>query len=155
MTGRMLSLETIIASTSHRPDINAGAGRWASDRIWGRPDGFRDFASLTVLRDGQPVAAIILHNWQPEAGVIEISAAGEGYWQTRRVVNEVMAMCFDTMGCQMVMMRNSAKDEATCQNSRRLGFSGVLLPRMRGRDEDEWLFTLTEEAWKSGRLYKP
>lgn len=153
--GRILSLNTIVASESHRPDVNAGAAQWASERIFGKPDGFRDYATVTVMRGGAVVAVIVLHNWQPEAGVIELSAAGAGYWQSRRIINDVMTLCYDTMGCQMVMMRNSARDEATVANSRRLGFEGVLLPRMRGRDHDEWLFTLTDDQWKTSRIYKP
>lgn len=149
-----MTLSTIIASQTHRPDVNLGAGRWASERIFGRDDGFRDYASVTVLRNEAVIAVLVLHNWHPEAGVIEISAAGSGYWQTRGIIREVMGLCFDSMGCQMVIMRNSAKDEAVVTNSRRLGFTGTLLPRMRGRDEDEWLFTLTDDDWKASRLYK-
>ena len=149
-----MSLDTILATPTHRPDINEGAGRWASERIFGKPDGFAGYSTLTVLRNSQPIAVVVFHNWQQDAGVIELSAAGGSGWQSRRVINEVMSICFDAMECQMVVMRNSANDDATVSNSRRLGFTGTLLPRLRGRDEDEWLFTLTEEAWRSGRLYK-
>lgn len=149
-----MTLSTIIASQTHRPDVNLGAGQWASQRIFGRDDGFRDYASVTVLRNGAVIAVLILHNWHPEAGVIEISAAGSGYWQTRRIIREVMGLCFDNMGCQMVVMRNAESAASTVSNSERLGFKGVFLPRMRGRDEGEWLFTLTDDDWKSSRLYK-
>lgn len=149
-----MTITTVLATATHRPDVNDDAGRYASRHIFGTDDGFEKHASLTILRDGIVCAVIILHNWQPEAGTIELSAAGSGYWQTRRVVREIFGICFDTMGCQMILMRNSAKDEATVDNSRRLGFTGILLPRMRGRYEDEWLFTLTDDQWKSSRLYK-
>lgn len=150
-----MTLSTIIASSSRHPEINQRAGQWASQRIFGTDDGFTDYASVTVLRDGVVVAVVVLHNWHPDAGVIEVSGAGSGYWQSRRVLNVVFGTCFDAMGCQMVVMRNSAQDEATVANSRRLGFTGLLLPRMRGRDHDEWLFTLTDDAWKASRLYRP
>lgn len=146
-------IETLLATTTHRPDWNITAGDWASVRIFGKPGEFEKFATLTVLRDGIVCAVVVLHNWQPEAGTIELSGAGAGYWQTRRVLREIMSTCFVTMGCQMVIMRNSARDEDTVSNSRRLGFTGILMPRMRGRDEDEWLFTLTDDQWRTSRLY--
>lgn len=149
-----MTLQTILATETHKPDWNITAGEWASQRIWGRPGEFERFCSVTVMRDDAVSAVIILHNWHPDAGVIEISAAGDGYWQTRRVINEVMALCFDTMGCQMVVMRNAEHAANTISNSGRLGFKGVFLPRMRGRDEGEWLFTLTDDDWKASRLYK-
>ena len=147
-------ITTILASDSHLPDINRSAGDFASMAIWNEAGRFDRFCSITVLDGGNPIAAIILHNWHPEAGTIELSGAGSGRWQSRRVLREIFSTCFDVMGCQMVIMRNSARDDRTISNSRRLGFTGILLPRMRGRDEDEWLFTLTDDAWRSCKLYK-
>lgn len=149
-----MTLRTVVATETHMPDWNASAGDWASLRIFGHAGEFERFCSVTVMRGDDVSAVIILHNWHPEAGVIEISAAGDGYWQTRRVINEVMAICFETMGCQMVVMRNAEHAVNTVSNSERLGFKGVFLPRMRGRDEGEWLFTLTDDDWKTSRLYK-
>lgn len=95
-----------------------------------------------------------MHNWQPDTGVVEITAAGSGRWQSRRIINEVFGVCFGALGCQMIVMRNGANDVETVNNSRRLGFTGYLIPRLRGRNEDEWIFTLTAEDWQGSRLYK-
>lgn len=155
MQGRILSLSTIVASESHRPDMNAGAAQWASERIFGKPDGFRDYATVTVMRGGAVVAVIVLHNWREEFGVLEISAAGGGGWQSRRVVNQVMSLCFDAMGCQTVATRCGSDRPDVIENMRKLGFSEAVLPNLRGAGVDEWVFTITHQAWKSGRIYKP
>lgn len=147
-------LKTILATETHLPDINRSAGEFASMAIWGKPGHLERFCSVTVLQDETPIAAIIMHNWHPSEGVIEITAAGFGPWQSRRVINEVFGLCFDTMQCQLVVMRVGADDERTIRNSRKLGFTGYLIPRLRGRNSDEWIFTLTEEAWQASRLRK-
>lgn len=148
-------LTTVIASESHRPDVNESAGEWASHRIWGKGGGFRDFASVTVLRDDVPIAAVILHEYHKDRGTIELSVAGMKGWQSRRVVNLVMALCFNTMRCQMVIVRCDDANHAVIRNAQAIGFSGVHCARMRGRHLGEWLFTLTDDDWKMSRLYKP
>lgn len=147
-------LETVLATETHLPDVNRSAGDFASQSIWGEPGRLFRFCSLTVLDAGKPIAAIILHNWQPDTGVIEITAAGSGRWQSRRIINEVFGLCFDAMGCQMAAMRIGADNAKSVENARRLGFTGHLIPRLRGRNEDEWIFTLTAEDWQGSRLYK-
>lgn len=148
-------MKIILATDSHRPDINRSAGQFVSRAIWGAPDRLERFCSVTVMDGDKPIAAIILHNWQPDCGVIEITAAGSGRWQSRRVINAVFRLCFDMMQCQTVAMRVAADHERMIENALRLGFDATRLPNMRGRGKDEWLFTLTDEAWKASRLYKP
>lgn len=149
-----MKLTTIMASETNRPDINEGAGNFASRAIWGTEGKFERFCSLTVMDGMTPIAVIIMHNYYPEHGTIEISAAGSGRWQSRRIINEVFDTCFKALGCQMIVMRNSAWDGATVNNSRRLGFTGILIPRMRGPGHDEWLFSLTREQWELNPLRK-
>lgn len=135
--------------------MNAAAGQWASERIWGKPDGFRDHCSITVTRRGVVVAVVVLHDWRPEVGVIELSAAGSGAWQSRRIWNEIFATCFDALGCQTVCIRTASTNAPVISQTRRLGFSHAVLPNMRGPGVDEWVFTLTRQQWHAGRIYKP
>lgn len=148
-------LSTILATETHLPDINRSAGEFASMAIWGKPGHLERFCSVTVLRDDVPIAAIIMHNYHPAEGVIEITAAGFGPWQSRRVINEVFGLCFGELACQLIVMRVAADDARTIRNSRKLGFTGYLIPRLRGRDKAEWIFTLTDDAWHANRLRRP
>lgn len=145
-------LGVIVASESHLPEVNEGAGRFASMAIWGEPDKFDKFCSVTVTDGDRPIAAVILHNWQKEAGKIELSGAGTGRWQSRRVLNLIFGLCFDVMGCQIVVMHNKASDHVAVNNSRKLGFQGQLMRRMCGRNEDQWMFTMTDDEWAHSRL---
>lgn len=148
-------LRTILADETHFPDINRSAGDFASVAIFGESGCFEKYCSITVVDGERPIAAIIMHDHDTDAGVIEISGAGSGRWQSRRVLNEIFWTCFDALGCQMVVMRNNESNTRAVSNSRRLGFSGVLIPRLNGRNEGKWIFTLTDDAWKKSRLYNP
>jgi hypothetical protein len=101
-------MRLIGCSETHRPDLNKLAGEWASDRIWGKSENrFEQYCSFLVMDRADLLAAIILHNWDETAGVIEISAAGSGRWQSRRVINEVFETCFGALGCGVIVMRNA------------------------------------------------
>lgn len=145
-------LKTIVASESHLPEINRGAGEFVSRAIWGRPDALERYCSVTVLQDERPIAAIILHNWEPDTCVIEISAAGSGAWQSRRVIRLVFGLCFDVIGCQMAVMRVPESNAKSVRNAQKLGFDGTLIPRLQSRTEGQWVFRLTDDAWRASRL---
>lgn len=145
-------LGVIVASESQHSDINQSAGDFASVAIFGVPGRFERFCSVTVTDQGRPIAAVILHDWNRDTGVIELSGTGSGLWQSRRVLNIIFGLCFETFGCQMVVMRNKASHTATVRNSERLGFTGQRIRRLGGRDEDMWVFTMTDDEWATNRL---
>ncbi|GHA15126.1 hypothetical protein GCM10007989_07350 [Devosia pacifica] len=121
-------------------------------RVWGH------CRALGVFDDEKLVAAAIYHNWQPEAGVIEISTAAiTPRWLTRKVLHELFAYPFDRLGYQLVVLRISAnrgEDRGICRMCRAFGFEEYRIPRLRGRDEDELIFTLTDDAWRASRFEK-
>lgn len=107
------------------------------------------------MRGEEPIAAVVYHNWQPDSGVLEMSIHSTNpRWMSRETVSDIMAVAFDAMRCQMVVARTSAFNDRTVRMLQGIGFQGTLMPRMRGRDEDEWLFTLTDDDWKVSRLNK-
>lgn len=66
--------------------MNAYAGDWASQEIFGHVEAFERFCSFSVLDEGEMIGAVILYNHDPDAGVIEISLAGRGKWLSRRLI---------------------------------------------------------------------
>ncbi len=56
---------------------------------------------------------------------------------------------FDQLGCQMVVLRVSERNAVMTGIAKRFGFTSHRIPRLRGRDEAEILFTLTDDEWRS------
>ena len=143
-----------LATVSHLPEVNLDCGAWVSRRIWGTDNRFEKYCSFSVFRDGEQMAGVILHNWDEDAGVIEISAAGSGNWQSRRLINQVFNTCFDVMKCQMIVMRGMIGNDPMIRNSEQLGFVPMTVPRLGGRTQDMVLFFLTDDDWRASRFRK-
>ncbi|MNL77791.1 hypothetical protein D3C87_2040460 [compost metagenome] len=56
---------------------------------------------------------------------------------------------FDQIGCQMVVLRVSEHNAVMIEIAERFGFKAYRIPRLRGRDEAEILFTLTDDDWRA------
>lgn len=127
---------------------------WVADRIW--PGQGRDFGNcqgLAILENGELIAGMIWHNWEPNAGVIEISGAGTSKrWLNRQTLRRMFAVPFEEWSCQAIVMRVSDQDEALHRMLTAYGFESYRIPRLRGRDEAENVFVLTDDAWKSNKF---
>ena len=110
---------------------------------------------MGVFESGSLVAVMLYHNYSREAGVIEISGAAEtARWLTKPVLHEMFAYPFDQLGCQNVVMRVSDKNTRLPRILTAYGFDSVHVPRIRGRDEGERVFWLTDEAWKANGFHR-
>lgn len=125
---------------------------WVAERITGCERGFGPCAALAV---GNPVCgAVVFHNYSPECGVIEMSAAAESpRWLSRPVLWAMHAYIFVDAGCQMAVMRVSEQNKRMLRIARAFGYQAHEIPRLRGRDEAEIILTLTDDDWKAGRFY--
>lgn len=141
-----------------KTDLCQALAGWTALRIFGKIMPFGPCCAMGV-RDGEKlVAAMIYHHYDPDAGIVEISGAAESAaWLKRPVLYEMFSHPFDTLGCQTVFMRVAPENGGPRGLHRilpRLGFVSTILPRMRGRDMDDVLFTLTEEAWRSNGYHR-
>ena len=133
---------------------------WVARHIPGCERGFETCRAMGVLDGEKLVAGMVYHNWEPEHGVIEISgAATTPRWLTRRVLWQMFAYPFAGIGCQMLVMRVSQRNEQW--NGRGLprlltayGFDKHTIPRLYGRQESGHLFTLTDDAWRVNGFHK-
>jgi hypothetical protein len=115
---------------------------------------------MGVFDEKTLIAVILYNNYQPEAGVIEFhGAATDKRWLNRKTLWEMFSYPFVTLGCQLVVTRNSERNEMW--NGRGLhrllkayGFEDYRIPRLRGRDEDEIIFTLTDDDWRLNGFHK-
>lgn len=109
--------------------------------------------ALRVHRD-ETIGAVVFHDWNPEAGVMCMSAAGEPGWLTREVLYAMHSYIFDRAGCQLAVMQVSERNERMRRIGLAYGYTETRIPRLRGRDEAEMIMTLTDEDWRASRFHR-
>lgn len=128
--------------------------RLVADRIWqGQGRDFGVCRAIAVLEAGRLAAGLIYHNYDPDAAVVEISAAAwVPGWLTRPVLKVMYQYPFEAVGCQAVVQRVSDDDTAQHRMLKAYGHERYRIPRLRGQDTAENIFVLTREAWASNRF---
>jgi RimJ/RimL family protein N-acetyltransferase len=145
----LLSYDFICGNLKH-PEINKTLCDFVSIRVWGKTDQFGPCGSLGIIKKGVVIAVVVFHNWQPDDGTIELSAAADDpRWLTRTVIRQIMSICFEQHGCQQVFTRQAVDNERAIKIYRYMKFTEILLPNMRGKGKDEILMLLTKDEWDS------
>jgi RimJ/RimL family protein N-acetyltransferase len=141
--------------TSEGHPAHALHWQWASAKLFGNLRGFGPCTTMGVVHDGGLVGVMVFHNFDRESGVIEISGVSETpRWVTRRVLEAMFSYPFDQLGCQLVVMRVSERDERLPRILTAYGFESFYIPRLRGRGEGENIFTLTDDAWRVNGFHR-
>jgi len=125
-----------------------------ADRIWpGKGHDFGLCRAIAVVGGDQLAAGLIYHNYDPDAGVVEISAAAwlKG-WLTRSVLKVMYGYPFEAVGCQAVVQRVPDEDHMQHRMLKVYGHERYRIPRLRGPDAAENIYVLTREAWASNKL---
>lgn len=143
----------VVWADSHKK--KALLSEFISYRVWpGRPS--REFGqcqAFAVVDGGEVVAAVVYNNWDPDAGVIEISAASKNRrWLTRPVLKALFEYPFIECQCQAVVLRVADDNTHMHRIAKAYGFEHYIIPRLRGRDANENVFVLSDDAWKSNRF---
>lgn len=111
--------------------------------------GFGNCTAIGFVEDERLIGGTVFHNYDPEAGVIEMSSAARTpRWLAPEMLRAIFAYPFDQLGCQMVVLRVSERNTRMVRIAQRFGFDGYLIPRLRGRDEGCWIFTFTDDQWR-------
>lgn len=124
---------------------------WVADKLGLRqwPESY----SIANVQGSFILGATVMHNWYPETGVIEMTSVSDSpRWLDRKMINAVFHYAFDVLCCQMVVLRVSEINSVMVDIANRLGFVGYLIPRLRGRNEAEWVFCLTDDKWLESRF---
>ncbi|MEI2296789.1 GNAT family N-acetyltransferase [Ensifer sp. MJa1] len=140
----------VVWGGSRDPTTNQAIADFVANHIEGCERGFADFTTMGVIDAGGLVAGVVFHNYAPEAGVIELSAASTSKrWMTRSVLKAMFGYAFDEIGCQMAVLRVSERNNGMVAIAKRFGFTPHSIPRLRGRAEAEIIFTLTDSDWRA------
>lgn len=109
----------------------AGLGKWSAQKL---------------------VGAVVFHDWNPDAGVMCMSGAGDRGWYSLGLIYKAHRYIFDEAKCQLAVMQVSDRNDLMKRTAEHFGYEGVHIPRLRGRAEGEMIYTLTEERWRDHPL---
>ena len=128
--------------------------RFMTGLIWGDERVMTGGTIMAVADDGNIVAACLFHNWDVEAGVIEMtSASTSARWLSRAILREMFSYPFEQLGCQAVIARVDPENTRMCRIASAFGGQRHDIPRLRGRDKAEALFILGDDEWRAGRFH--
>ena len=134
-----------------QPEAVAAA---VSRLLWGDDRGFGPCKAIAFCApDGTFEAGIVYHNWQPDNGVIEISAASVNRkWLNRDKLQEVFRYPFGQLGCRMVVARIGEHNARARRIWRAFGATETIIPELRNPAEGECVYTLTAPQWAQSKL---
>lgn len=127
--------------------------QWVAQKLNLRPfDQSYSIANVDIGGRGI-LGATVFHGWYPESGVIEMSAASEHpSWMSRKMINASFSYAFEELKNQMIVWRVSENNTHMANIATRLEFTGYTIPRLRGRNEADIVFTLTDDAWLKSKF---
>lgn len=128
---------------------------FAADLL-GYSRGFEECQAIGFLdKEGKLVASIVYHNYSPEYGTIEMSAAStQRKWLTKARLSVIFGYPFDQIKCRMVIARHSEFNTRARRIWRSLGCDEYVIPALRSPSEAEVIATLTAEQWRNGKFSK-
>lgn len=107
-----------------------------------------------VDENGTLIFGAVYHNWDPEAGIIEMSGASlpGSHWLTRETLKRIYQYPFHQCGCQMLIQRVPSDYTHILGILAAYNYSFVEIPRLFGRDRDGVICMLTREAWDENKF---
>jgi len=127
---------------------------WVSKIIWPRGNqGVGNCQAMAVVDGDELIAGVLFHNWEPEAGIIELTSASiDKRWITRPVLKAMFEYPFIECKCQAVVLRVADDNKPMHRIAKAYGFEHYIIPRLRGREANENVFVLTEENWRENKF---
>lgn len=124
---------------------------WVARRIENCGRGFENCRALGVMDDaGEIRGGIVFHDYWPERGLIETSAAGSHpTWFTHDVERAAIAYMFDV--ARLGIARTGATNTKVRRMWQHLGATETVIPQLWSETEDGVILTLTEAAWTAKR----
>ena len=128
---------------------------WAAERIKGCARGFGACVTMGVIGPEGLRAVLVFNDWNPEAGTMQVSAASNGKpWLSRSVLRAWHRYVFEEAGCQLAVVMTAPDNKPVRRGCKAFGYRETIVPRLRGREEDGVVLTLTDDDWKRSRFAK-
>ncbi|MGL6208725.1 MAG: hypothetical protein ACRC14_02705 [Paracoccaceae bacterium] len=108
---------------------------------------------MRVFTD-KTIGGVVFHDWNPEARVMCMSAAGGPGWLSRSVLYAMHSYIFDQAGCQLAVMQVAEDNERMRRIGLAYGYTEHRIPRLRGRDKAEIVMTLADDKWRVSRFHR-
>lgn len=123
--------------------------------LWGRDGSLWPAVGIGFVKDGELVAGCAFHNWNPDSGVIEMSAySARRDWLNRDFLKRLFEYPFEEIGCRVVVARFSERNARAARIWRAFGSRLVALPELRAPEEAEIVAILTREAWTNSKFMR-
>jgi RimJ/RimL family protein N-acetyltransferase len=132
-------------------------GDWRIDQWVAQKLGLRQWPmsySIANVRaeDSFILGATVFHDYYPENGVVELTSYSEHpAWMSRKMINAVFTHAFEGLKCQLVVLRVSETNIHMRDIAERLLFNSYTIPRLRGRNEADVIYTLSDDDWAKSR----
>ena len=115
--------------------------------------GFGECQAIGFLENGNLVAGVVYHNWHPESGVIELSAASiTRKWLTRERLCAIFEYPFGQIRCRMAVARIGEHNARARRIWRSLGADEYVIPELRSPNEAEVIYTLSADRWRNSKF---
>ena len=114
----------------------------------GRHFGESTAIGLATAENGL-VAGVVYHDYEPEYGVIEITAfSARRDWLSRRFLGIIFDYPFDDLRCRIVKARTSENNKHVVRIWGALGAENISIPNYRAPGENEIVSLLSAGAWQ-------
>lgn len=143
-------IKPVLIWPDRNPIENQNIGDFVCEGVWEAPGKISCFSSMAVFDGDKLIGGTLFHNWHPDEGVIELTSfSKDKRWLTKDVIRCMFSTPFVCLGCQLVVLRVSEKNDNMIGIARKFGFTETFIPRLRGRDEGEHIFSYTDDQWKA------
>lgn len=123
--------------------------------LWGDLRGFVGPQACGVIDGERLIGGIVYHDWDPDAGSIELSAYFERHdWLTRGMLREILAYPFDIAGCRIAVARYSEHNRTASRIWKSWGARETRIPDLHAPGVALCVATLTTDDWRGSRFMK-
>lgn len=123
-------------------------GLWGGRRNFGPATGI----GFATAEEGL-VAGFVYHNFEPDNGLIEISAFSQRRdWLTRKSLRVVFDFPFGELECRAVVARHSEHNNRSIRIWHALGAEQTVVPNLRADGEAEVIALLSAKTWQASKF---
>lgn len=108
---------------------------------------------MGVFHGNDLVAGTVYNNWDNDHGVIElVSGSRDPRWLTRKVIGAMFHLPFGILNTRIAVLRVSEFNAPMRSIAKRFGFQETIIPRIRGNNEAECVYTISADEWAKHRM---